>query len=277
MSAESSENKTRHFIDSGWQSGRYNMDYDLQLVERCKKENASFLRIYGWKPYAISLGYNQNKSPKDLPINYARCKEDGLDVVQRPTGGRAVLHSEELTYSVVFKSNKSGREIYRDISLALMEGLKMIEPGNKKLQELSFTKKNPDLLSLVKTGMYNVCFNASVTNEINLEGKKLVGSAQRKFGNIILQHGSILIGEHHKNIVKYLKIPDEKQALRMIEELDEKTICLEQILNRKVTFEETGKAIFSGFEKAMGIKFTTINRLADLIAKRALPVENILN
>ena len=277
MSGELSENKTRHFIDSGYRSGRYNMDYDLQLVERCKNENASFLRIYGWKPYAISLGYNQNKSPKDLPINYARCKEDGLDVVQRPTGGRAVLHSEELTYSVVFKSNKSAREIYKDISLALIEGLKSIAPRNKKLQQLSFTKKNPDLLSLVKTGMYNVCFNAAVANEINLNGKKLVGSAQRKFGNIVLQHGSILIGEHHKDIVKYLKIPDEKMALKMIDELNEKTICLEQILKRKVTYKETGEALFYGFEKTMGIKFQTINRLADLIAKRAVPVENILN
>jgi lipoate-protein ligase A len=277
VSAESSENKIRHFIDTGYKSGRYNMDYDLQLVERCRNENASFLRIYGWKPYAISLGYNQNKSPKDLPINYARCKKDGLDVVQRPTGGRAVLHSQELTYSVVFKSNKPIREIYKEISLAVMKGIKLIEPSSKKLQQLSFTKKTPDLLSLVKTGMYNVCFNAAVANEINLDGKKLVGSAQRKFGNIVLQHGSILIGEHHKDIVRYLKIPDEKQALKMIEELDEKTICLEQILGRKVTFEETGKAIFRGFEKTLGIKFKLINRLADLIAKRAVPVEHILN
>lgn len=253
------------------------MDYDLRLVEKCKNENASFLRIYGWKPYAISLGYNQNKSPKDLPINYARCKEDGLDVVQRPTGGRAVLHSQELTYCVVYKSSKSAREIYKDISLAVMKGIKLIEPSNKKLQQISFVKKNPDLLSLVKTGMYNVCFNAAVANEINFNGKKLVGSAQRKFGDIVLQHGSILIGEQHKDIVKYLKIPDDKQALKMIEELDEKTICLEQILMRKVTFAETGRAIFKGFEKTLGIKFHTINRLADLIAKRAVPVENIVN
>jgi lipoate-protein ligase A len=272
-----SENKNWHFIDSGFRTGRYNMDYDLNLVEKCKNENSAFLRIYGWKPWAISLGYNQNKSPKDLSINYARCKEDGLDVVQRPTGGRAVLHSLELTYSIVFKSGKPVRDLYREISVILLTSLKQIESSNVRLQKISFTKETPDLLKLVKTGMYNICFNASVANEINLNGKKLVGSAQRKFGNVVLQHGSILIGEHHKDIVKYLKIRDDKQVLKMIEELEAKTICLEQILKRKVTFAETGKAIYNGFEKALGIKFKTINRLADLIAKRAVPVENIVN
>jgi lipoate-protein ligase A len=272
-----SENKNWHFIDSGFRTGRYNMDYDLNLVEKCKNEDSAFLRIYGWKPWAISLGYNQNKSPKDLSINYARCKEDGLDVVQRPTGGRAVLHSQELTYSIVFKSGKPVRDLYREISVILLTSLKQIESSNIRLQKISFTKETPDLLKLVKTGMYNICFNASVANEINLNGKKLVGSAQRKFGNVVLQHGSILIGEHHKDIVKYLKIRDDKQVLKMIEELDEKTICLEQILKRKVTFAETGKAIYNGFEKALGIKFKTVNRLADLIAKRAVPVENIVN
>jgi lipoate-protein ligase A len=277
VNAVLSENKNWHFIDSGNRSGRYNMDYDLKLVEKCRKEDASFLRIYGWKPYAISLGYNQNKSPKDLPVNYSRCKEDGLDVVQRPTGGRAVLHSQELTYSVVFKSDKPVREIYREVSLALLTGIRLIEPSNAELQKISFVKKTPDLMKLVKTGMYNICFNSAVSNEINLEGRKLVGSAQRKFGDIVLQHGSILIGEHHKDIVKYLKIRDDKEILKMIEELEAKTVCLEQILKRKVSYEETGKAIYNGFEKLLGIKFKTINRLADLIAKRAVPVENIVN
>jgi len=277
VNAALSENKSWHFIDSGFRSGRYNMDYDLNLVEKCKNENIAFLRIYGWKPYTISLGYNQNKSPKDLAINFVRCKEDGLDVVQRPTGGRAVLHSHELTYSVVFKSGRHVNELYREISVILLSCLKQIELSNPQLQKISFTKKTPDLLNLVKTGMYNLCFNTAVINEINVNGKKLVGSAQRKFGDVVLQHGSILLGEHHKDIVKYLKIKDDKLILKMIKGLDEKTICLEQILKRKVSYEETGKAIFNGFEKNLGIKFKTINRLADLIAKRAVPVENIVN
>ena len=277
MNAVLSENKNWHFIDSGIRSGRYNMDYDLKLVEKCRNEDAAFLRIYGWKPHAISLGYNQNKSPRDLPINYARCMEDGLDVVQRPTGGRAVLHSQELTYSIVFKSDKPTRDLYREISMVLLASLKQIEPSNAELQKISFIKKNPDLLKLVKTGMYNICFNAPVANEINHKGRKLVGSAQRKFGMVVLQHGSILIGELHKDIVKYLKIGDDKQVLKMIEELEAKTVCLEQILKRKVTYHETGKSIFKGFEKALAIKFQTINRLADLTAKRPIPVESILN
>ena len=273
---ESSENNKWHFIDSGFRTGEYNMGYDLSLVERCRESGDSFLRFYRWKPYAISLGYNQLRSSHGLKIDEAKCAADGIDIVERPTGGRAVLHSEELTYSVVMKSDKPVRDNYRDISLAILNGLKLIEPANMELDKLSFTKDTPDLLKLIKTGMYNLCFNSQVKNEINFEGKKIVGSAQRKFGNILLQHGSVLIGTHHKNIAKYM-IANEQEIENMKAEIDEKTACLNEILNRNVSYKETADAIFKGFESTYDIKFSTINRLADLIAERAIHHESILN
>jgi lipoate-protein ligase A len=94
-------------------------------------------------------------------------------------------------------------ELYKEISLAIINGLKLLGP---EFEELAFTKNTPDLLKLMKTGMYNLCFNSAIKNEINYKGKKLVGSAQRKFGDIVLQHGSILIGDHHKSIVNYLNL-----------------------------------------------------------------------
>lgn len=245
------------FIDSGYQTARYNMDYDLMLVERCKNLNKSYLRFYRWKPNAISLGYNQNKALNDLHIDSNKCKSDGIDIVQRPTGGRAVYHAEELTYSVVFRSNRPVRDLYRDISMAILDGLKTLDP---KLFELSFSKDTPDILKLIKTGMYNLCFNSQVKYEINWHGKKLVGSAQRKFGDIVLQHGSILIGPKHKEIVNYLNITGEER-IRMRNEIEEKTVCLEEIAGRRISYNEVSNAVFNGFEKGFNIKFSKINRL----------------
>lgn len=246
-----SENNKWEFIDSGFGTGKYNMDFDLNLVERCRDEDISFLRFYRWKPYAISLGYNQNRFSQEQIINTFKCAEDGIDIVTRPTGGRAVLHSEELTYSVVFKSSRPVKDLYRDVSLAILNGLKTISP---KLDNLSLTQETPDLLKLAKTGMNNLCFNSQVKYEINYKGRKLVGSAQRKFGNIVLQHGSILTGNHHKNIVNYLNITNSEKA-KMAREIDEKTVCLNDLLGGKIHYNEVKKAVFNGFESTFGINF----------------------
>jgi len=256
-----------HFIDSGFKTGEFNMSFDLELVENCKATGDSYLRFYRWKPYAISLGYIQSKAPNHLELDMARCSADNIDVVQRPTGGRAVLHSEELTYSVVMKSAKPIREVYKDISTALLYGLKNIDPANRSLLELSFANENPDLVKLMKAGNYNLCFNSQVKYEINHRGRKLVGSAQRKFGDIVLQHGSVLIGPHHKSIVDYVSASEEsKDSMR--KDLSEKTVCLNDLLGREITYSEVGDAIFRGFKSTFEIDFSSINRLASLIDER---------
>jgi lipoate-protein ligase A len=148
--------------------------------------------------------------------------------------------------------------LYREISQALLKGLKLIDESNQELQKLSLTLTTPDLLKLTKTGMYNLCFNTSIKDEINLHGRKLVGSAQRNFGDVVLQHGSILIGTHHKNIVNYLKI-DNKVKERLQNEIDEKTICLDEIMNRNVTYEETAEALVKGFERSYKIELSYLS------------------
>ena len=243
------------FIDNGENTGKFNMDFDIELVERCRKENISFLRFYKWKPYSISLGYNQSKLLSGQRIDSKKCEIDGIDIVQRPTGGRAVLHSEELTYSYVTKTSKPVKTLYREISQALINGLKLIDEENDALQNISLTVGTPDLLKLTKTGMYNLCFNTAIKDEINLNGKKLIGSAQRDFGDVVLQHGSILLGDHHKQIVNYLMV-DEKVKMRLKKEIDEKTICLNEILNRTVTYEEAAAALIKGFKNTFNLEFS---------------------
>lgn len=258
------ENKKWEFLDTGIRSGVFNMELDMKLVERCKKEDTAFLRFYRWKPYAISLGYNQARLSKTAYIDINKCRAEGLDVVTRPTGGRAVLHSEELTYSVIFRSQKPVHELYKDISIAILNGLKLLDPV---LEKLSFTKSTPDLLKLIRTGMYNLCFNSAIKNEINFKGKKLVGSAQRKFGDIVLQHGSILIGSHHKNIVNYLNITGEER-IKMLREIEDKTECLEHITGKKIDYKNTSEAVFDGFKNTFGLNFKSINRVAEFVEPR---------
>ncbi|MBI5727171.1 MAG: hypothetical protein HY965_04930, partial [Ignavibacteriales bacterium] len=75
------ENKKWEFLDTGIRSGVFNMELDMKLVERCKKEDTAFLRFYRWKPYAISLGYNQARLSKTAYIDINKCRAEGLDVV----------------------------------------------------------------------------------------------------------------------------------------------------------------------------------------------------
>ena len=252
------------------------MAYDLGLVDKCRETGDSYLRFYSWKPYAISLGYNQSRSSHNFALDYNRLKTDCIDVVERPTGGRAVFHSEELTYSVVMKTDKPIHDTYRDISVAIVNGLKTIEDSTGRINELSFTKDTPDLFNLIKTGMYNLCFNSQVKNEINFRGRKLVGSAQRKLGDIILQHGSLLLGSRHRGIVDYIICPDEEKQ-KMALEIGEKTVCLNDIAGRNMSYAETADAVLKGFVSTYGIKFSSINRLAELISQRKLDHESIMN
>ena len=108
------------FFNSGVNSGKFNMDFDIFLAENLEPYTA-ILRLYRWNPYCISLGANQ--SFDDIDINKTRY--DQIDVVKRPTGGRAILHSQELTYSVIYPIDQktSAKNVYNEINLALRKGL----------------------------------------------------------------------------------------------------------------------------------------------------------
>ena len=116
------------FLSSGTNSGRFNMETDLFLTEYCRPDEAVF-RLYRWEPYCISLGASQD----DSIIIQNKTKKDNIDVVCRPTGGRAILHAEEITYSVVYPvtANVSARDLYSEINFALKRGL---EKYSKQLQ-----------------------------------------------------------------------------------------------------------------------------------------------
>jgi len=223
------------------------MDFDLELVKHFS--GSPVLRIYQWKPYCISLGANQDFNS----IDQRKVFVDGIEIVKRPTGGRAILHAEELTYSVVYpiSSEKLPKQIYLEINLALKEGLINY---NSKLESIDLEHTQPHFPSFYKDAKSTLCFAVSAMNELNYDGKKVAGSAQRKIGNIILQHGSILCGSYHKKIIDYLNLPSEKVA-EIDHEIESTTTELETILDDKINYSKLSQSIKKGFENHFNIKF----------------------
>lgn len=238
-----------HFLDSGFNTGEFNMKYDLELAQNCSPQDAYF-RLFRWQPNCISLGANQSFDDIDL----AKTKADGIEVVKRPTGGRAILHAEEWTYSVVLSLNfqYSPREVYSIISNALIRGLDLYNPLLAKSELESVQPNFPKLLE-EPTGV--LCFASTAKNEVKFGGKKLIGSAQRKLNNTILQHGSILCGTFHQKLADYLNTSDESKGM-LRSELSSRTTEIETILNTKVDYERLKDCLIKGFEQEWQIELT---------------------
>lgn len=228
-------------ILSGENTGRFNMDFDLQLARSFPE--IPILRLYRWKPYCISIGANQSFDEVDKE----KADRNNIDLVKRPTGGRAILHSEELTYSVVFpvELNYSAKAIYNEINLALREGLVFYD---SLLSKLELEHNQVDFKDFYKEDKSAICFAVSAKSEINFNNKKLVGSAQRKIGKVVLQHGSILCGRYHLNIVDYLNV-DESRKDEIRKEISETTIDLKSILHDEINYDFLSECIILGFKK----------------------------
>jgi lipoate-protein ligase A len=241
-----------HFEFSGNRTGSFNMQHDEELARRLlRAEGGPTLRLYGWSPPSISIGWNQ--SPDSINVDAAY--RAGIDVVRRPTGGRAILHSDELTYCVVMPAEgKSISEVYRSISQALVAGL--AELGVEAVVERS----QPHFPSLYKSSSGVACFSSSARHEITVNGRKLVGSAQRRFtgpaGDVVaLQHGSILLGPDHKRIVQFTRTRNDEDRRVLREELEARTTDLTAVLGNRPATDRLVRALRFGFERAWGICF----------------------
>lgn len=235
-------------IDDEASTGHHNMEFDIHLAKKCK-ENEIYFRMYQWQPYTISLGANQRFED----IDFAKTTRDGIDVVKRPTGGRAIFHSEEITYSVVFPLSfgLSPKEIYKSVSEALIKGLRLYD---EKLYETMLESTQPNFPEILKTNSGSICFASTAKNEVKYSGKKLIGSAQKKLKNVVLQHGSILCGTKHRELINYLKLSDQEKE-NLSEEISRKTIEIESILNEKVDYKRLRNCLTLGFEEHFDIKF----------------------
>jgi lipoyl(octanoyl) transferase len=176
-------------LDTGPADGFTNMATDEAILEvYAAKGGPPTLRFYTWSPPALSLGYGQ---PIDTNINLAQCQTLGIDVVRRPTGGRAVLHDHEVTYSVVIRADDprviSGvLASYLTISQALIRGLSYLGIAAELLPLRRSPLPPSDHVS-------PVCFATPSSYEVAVQGRKIIGSAQRRAHGAIMQHGSIPI------------------------------------------------------------------------------------
>jgi lipoate-protein ligase A len=248
-----------YYIDSGSNTGKNNMEIDLHLAKNYKPGEAIF-RLYRWNPYCISLGANQPLNS----INTELAKKDNIDIVIRPTGGRAVLHSEELTYSVIYPLDftSSARDIYHQLNLALLAGLRIYD---SRFISVELETNQPNFSEIYKQESNVACFAVSAKSELKFAGRKLVGSAQRKFEKVILQHGSILCGSFHKRITKYLNISDNDKS-GISKEIEDNTIELGEILNENIDYERLSLSLCKGFEEHFNMTFTNLSPvLNDLI------------
>lgn len=173
-------------------NGKENMQIDSDLLDFAIKNNLQepIFRLYAWSPVCVSLGRNQ----KDDFLDYEFLKSKNIDVVRRLTGGRALLHDNEITYSFICPETylKNGSHIvssYKEISQIL------IDKFHKLGIDLSFGTSKP-----IKTG-FDYCMLISTGADLCYNGKKLIGSAQCRSHGYILQHGSILY-DYDKNILE---------------------------------------------------------------------------
>ncbi len=173
-------------IPFGYFDSFENMATDEAILRAYRHEGMPpTLRLYGWKKPAVSLGYFQDI---DDEIHYEYCLENGIDIVRRPTGGRAVLHGDDLTYSLVAEENNRHFssdiiKTYSTISKCIIRGLErsgvhaeMVEEGRA-----------------LNGSAGSFCFASSYKNELLADGKKICGSAQVRAKGMFLQHGSILM------------------------------------------------------------------------------------
>lgn len=243
------------FLNTGFNDGFTNMAVDMAMV-RCY-QGVPILRVYGWKPAAVSLGYHQALSD----IDRERCRAEGVDVVFRPTGGRAVLHDHEVTYAVVLGPESRLFDtkimpVYERISRGILAALKQLTI------QLQFERSKHTPANLTRGDLAGLCFASSIQHEIGYQGKKMIGSAQRRFGNVILQHGSILLGREHLRLVHYLAGKSEAQKESIQQYMLKKTVCLNDLTPQPLRYDAVAKALPAGFADMWQVQFKA-GRLSD--------------
>lgn len=239
--------ETWGLIDSGHNSPAFNMALDELMLDWLEKgEIGPTIRFYGWSPAGISIGRFQDADKK---IDFGQASAYGAEIVRRQTGGRAVLHDQELTYSVVVPEShpampRSVKEAYSVISKGLLEGYGELGISSEfAIPESSMEKTDSA-----------VCFDKSSWYELLVDGKKAAGSAQMRKKGIILQHGSIPIEIDSVKLFDLFSYPSREIKHRAREAFKEKAISINAATGKSFVFDEVKAAFKKGFEKGLGIK-----------------------
>ncbi|WP_010303198.1 lipoate--protein ligase family protein [Kurthia senegalensis] len=242
---------TWYFINSGACSPSYNMALDEALLHwHSNGEMPPVIRFYEWNPATLSIGYFQ-KAHRD--VDFDQLHKHNVGFVRRPTGGRAVLHEHELTYSIVVSESypnmpKTVTEAYRVLSEGLLNGF--INLGLDAYFSVPQTEAEKLALQKPKSA---VCFDAPSWYELVVEGRKIAGSAQTRQEGVILQHGSLLIDLDQEKLLSIFKFKDEAAREKMRQNLPLKTVAMNDLGKGTFTTTDCVKAFKRGFEEALEI------------------------
>jgi lipoate-protein ligase A len=280
---------THHYEPATWRllitpptDGAINMAID-EAILHALADGVGYptLRFYRWVPPCLSLGYNQHYAE----VDESACTRLGYTWVRRPTGGRAILHIDELTYSVVVPANEprvdgSVVDAYRRLSTGLLTGLRTLGADVFQAQEEK----------VVNSHQGAVCFDTPSKYEITVRGKKLIGSAQVRRRGMVLQHGTLPLTGNLSRIFSCLRISEpepvgpgpyharlqgpqgqitkydgqpgtvleagqsHRDLTRWSDWLLARACTLEQVLGHEVSFDQAANALAQGFASALNLQ-----------------------
>lgn len=225
-----------------------NMAVDEAILDAVGRgDQPPTLRLYAWNPACLSLGVGQKASDADD----SQIMLQGWNVVRRPTGGRAILHTDELTYSVTVPSGHPWAALdivtsYRQISAGLMRAVESLgaDPHAERRSEPSPARPGP------------VCFEVPSHYEITVDGRKLIGSAQVRRRHGLLQHGSLPLYGDLARICDALAYPDDDARELARVQVRQRAVTLSEALGRNMTWQQAADAIAAAFASAFDIAFS---------------------
>ncbi len=239
-------------LDTGVGCASYNMALDeailMQVSEGCSPPT---LRFYRWERPSVSLGYFQ-RTTREIDLDALAHKQFSL--VRRMTGGRAVLHDRELTYSIMVPGDHelaqaSVVESYRMVSQGLQEGFQQLG-----LQAQVVSLADESMRDKFRSLGSAACFDSPSWYELVVEGKKIAGSAQVRAHGGLLQHGSLLLDLCADDLFDVLvfRSPDHRNLLRR--EFDSRAVSVKQLSSQDVSYEEAAQAFRKGMELGLPCK-----------------------
>lgn len=247
-------------------SGPWNMSVDESLLESClRRSSPPVLHLYSWQPACLSLGFSQPFSD----VNRDAIQEKGWGIVRRPTGGRAILHVDELTYSICGLLSEpafSGTllESYSRLSRALQHALNLLGV------QTSASEQYPLPEGVQPKGP--VCFEVPSNYEITAHGRKLIGSAQARRKDALLQHGALPLTGDLTRITQALVYADDSARQIAAQRLLHRAATLETITQKVFTWDETAEA----FEQAFSQVFAVILEPSSLTSEEEELAQHLL-
>jgi len=248
-------------ILDGSAPGGFNMRGDELLAEEVADgEYPIVVRFYTWAPSAVSLGKNQ--SPEVIVAS--ECERRGWDVVYRPTGGRALLHHHDLSYSVCIPAGEDRLErlkwLYHTTALCFRDALNSLGMVAEMVSSVG-----EGVGGGVRSGA-RLCLNTHTRGELAVEGKKIVASAQRLYDRSILQHGSINLTGDCGAIAGVAPVSEDERE-RLADKLRRSAANVANASGRDIRAEEIVSRAIEPFERRFGITLKPVGWLPEEIGR----------